>query len=192
MHQSRTLSVGMAVHKDASAVAYGAQAHGAEVTYLGTIGTRQADLDPLVRTLHSQAHHRVFVDEAGPCGYWLYRYLSNTGYHGWVVAPARMPNKAGDRVHTDRRDAVQLARLMRSGALTPVDVPTVADDALRHLPRAREDALHALKAATFRLTAFLLRHDRRSTGRAPWSPAPLRGLAEVVGPTPAPPIVVQA
>jgi transposase len=102
-----------------------------------------------------------------------------------------MPKKAGDRVNTDRRDAVQLARLMRSGDLTPVYVPTVEDEAMRDLTRAREDARRDLKSAQFRLTAVLLRHAIHDTGRATWGPAHLRGLAEVVCPTPAPPIVFQ-
>ena len=92
---------------------------------------------------------------------------------------------------TDRRDAVQLARLMRSGDLTSVDVPTVEDEAIRDLSRAREDAIRDLKAAKFRLQAFLLRHDIRYTGRATWSPAHLRWLSEVVCPTPAQHIVFQ-
>jgi transposase len=102
-----------------------------------------------------------------------------------------IPEKAGDRVQTDRRDAVQLARLMRSGALTPVYVPTADDEAIRDLTRAREDALRDLKAAKFRLKAFLLRHDIHYTGRATWGPAHLRWLAEVVCPTPAQQIVFQ-
>jgi transposase len=108
-----------------------------------------------------------------------------------VVAPSLLPNKAGDRVKTDRRDAMQLARLMRSGDLTPVDVPKVEDEAIRDLTRAREDALRDLKAAKLRLKAFLLRHDIRYTGRATWGPAHLRWLAEIVWPTPAQPIVFQ-
>ena len=191
MHQSSMLYAGMDVHKDSIAVACVAQDHGAEVTYLGTIGTRQADIDHLVRKLQSKAHHLVFVYEAGPCGYGLYRYLSKKGYNCWVVAPSLIPKKAGDRVKTDRRDAVQLARLMRSGDLTPVYVPTVDDEAIRDLTRAREDAINDLKAAKFRLKAFLLRHDIRYTGRATWSPAHLRWLAEVVCPTPAQQIVFQ-
>jgi transposase len=191
MHHSSTLYVGLDVHKDSIAVAYVAQDHGAEVTYLGTIGTRQADIDHLVRKLQSKAQHLVFVYEAGPCGYWLYRYLRKRGYNCWVVAPSLIPKKAGDRVKTDRRDAVQLARLMRSGDLTPVYVPTVDDEAIRDLTRAREDAINDLKAAKFRLKAFLLRHDIRSTGRATWSPAHLRWLSEVVCPTPAQQIVFQ-
>jgi transposase len=65
----------------------------------------------------------------------------------WVVAPAFIPKKAGDRVTTDRRDARQLARRMRSGDLTPVDVPQVDDEASRELRRAREARLRDLKAA---------------------------------------------
>jgi transposase len=74
----------------------------------------------------------------------------------------------------------------------PVDVPKVADDAIRDLCRAREDALRARKAANFRLNAFVRRHDIRSTGRATWSPAPLRWLSEGVCPTPAQQMVFQA
>jgi transposase len=119
MSQSSTLDLGMDIHQDSIAVADVAQDHGAEVTDLGTIGTRQYDMDHLTRKLQSKATQLVFVYEAGPCGYWLYRYLTKTGHRCWVVAPALMPKKAGDRVNTDRRDAVHLARLMRSGDLTP-------------------------------------------------------------------------
>jgi transposase len=191
MNQSSTLYVGLDVHKDSIAVAYVAKDHDAEVIYLGTIGTRQCDIGQLVRKLQSKAPHLVFVYEAGPCGYWLYRYLTQKGQVCWVVAPSLIPKRAGDRVKTDRRDAVQLARLMRSGDLTPVYVPKVEDEAIRDLTRAREDALRDLKAAKFRLKAFLLRHDIRYTGRASWGPAHLRWLAEVVCPTPAQQIVFQ-
>jgi transposase len=191
MRQSSTLYVGLDVHKDSIAVAYVAKDHHAEVVYLGTIGTRQCDIDHLIRKLHSKAQHLIFVYEAGPCGYWLYRYLTQKGHVCWVVAPSLIPKKAGDRVKTDRRDAVQLARLMRSGDLTPVYVPTVEDEAIRDLSRAREDALRDLKAAKFRLKAFLLRQDIRYTGRATWGPAHLRWLSEVVCATPAQQIVFQ-
>jgi transposase len=109
----------------------------------------------------------------------------------WVVAPSLLPKKAGDRVTTDRRDAVQLARLMRSGDLTPGYVPKVEAEAIRDLCRAREETIGDLKAAKFRLTAFLLRHDIRSTGRANWGAAHLRWLAEVGCATPAQHIVCQ-
>jgi transposase len=192
MSQSSTLFIGMDVHKDSIAVAYVAQDHGAEVMYLGAIGTRQCDIDQLIRTMPSKAKHLLFVYEAGPCGDWLYRYLSKKGYDCWVVAPSLIPNKPGDRVKTDRRDAVQLARLARSGDLTAVYVPTVEDEAIRDLTRAREDAISDLKDAQCRLKAFLRRPDIRSVGRATWGPAHLRWLSEVVCPTPAQPIVFQA
>jgi transposase len=109
----------MDVHQESIAVAYVAQNHDVEVIYLGSFGTRHSDIDQLIRKLQSKDKHLIFVYEAGPCGYWLYRYLTKKGYACWVVAPSLIPKKAGDRVKTDRRDAVQLARLMRSGDLTP-------------------------------------------------------------------------
>ena len=154
MHQSSTLYIGLDVHKDSSAAAYVAQEHGAEVIYLGAIGTRQCDIDQRIRKMPSKATHLIFVYEAGPCGYWLYRYLTKKSDDGWVVAPSRIPKKAGDRVKTDRRDAMQLARLARSGDLTVVYVPKVEDEAIRDLTRAREDTLSDLQAAKFRLKAF--------------------------------------
>ena len=103
-----------------------------------------------------------------------------------------MPQKAGDRVHTDRREAVPRARLLRSGDLPPVSVPEVDDAAIRDLSRAREDALGDLQAAKRRRKAVWLRPDLRDTGRATWGPAPRRWLREVGCPPPAPQIVFQA
>jgi transposase len=87
---------------------------------------------------------------------------------------------------------VPLARLARSGDLPVVDVPTVEDEALGDLSRAREDTIRDLQSVKFRLKAFWLRHDIRSTGRATWGPAHLRWLSAVVCPTPAQPIGCQA
>jgi transposase len=192
MSQSSTRFIGMDVHQDSMAVAYVAQDHGAEVTYLGTIGTRQGDIDQLIRKMPSTATHLLFVYEAGPCGSWRSRDLTKTGDDCWVVAPSLIPQTPGDRVTTDRRDAVPLARLARSGDLTAVYVPQVDDDAIRDLTRAREDTSRALQSATCRLQAFWLRHDLRDTGRATWGPAHLRWLSDVVCPTPTQPIVFQA
>ena len=80
MRHSSTLYVGLDVHKDSIAVAYVAKDHDAEVIYLGPIGTRPCDIDQLMRKLHAKATHLVFVYEAGPCGYWLYRDLTQKGY----------------------------------------------------------------------------------------------------------------
>ena len=188
---SRTLYVGLDVHKDSIAVAYAPEDRGAEVVSLGTIGTRQCDIDKLIRKLQSKGAALAFGYEAGPCGYWLYRYLTHKGLTCHVVAPSLIPRRPGDRVKTDRRDAVMLARLMRSGDLTSIYVPRGEDEALRDLSRAREDAMRDLKAAKYRLKAFFLRQDIRYVGRANWTAAHLRWLSEVVCPTAAQQIVFQ-
>ena len=103
-----------------------------------------------------------------------------------------MPKKAGDRVKTHRRDAMQLARLARAGDRTAVSGPKVAEAAMRDLTRAREETLSDCQDAQLRLQAFLLRHAIRSTGQAPGGPAPLRWRSEGVCPPPAPPIVFHA
>jgi transposase len=126
---SKNLYVGLDVHKESIAVAYAPEERGTEVVSLGAIGPRQCDIDKLIRKLQSKGAPLIFVYEAGPCGYWLYRYLTRQGLRCHVVAPSLIPRKPGDRVKTDRRDAVMLARLMRSGDLTSIYVPTVEDEA---------------------------------------------------------------
>lgn len=191
MAHASILFIGLDVHKDSIAVASVGAEREAEVISLGTIGTRQGDIDKLVRKLQAKGGTLHFVYEAGPCGYWLYRYLTKQQLTCWVVAPSCIPKKASDRVKTDRRDAMQLARLLRSGDLTPVYIPSIEDEAIRDVVRAREDVQKDLKAAKVRLKAFLLRHDIRYTGRANWTAAHLRWLANVVCPTPAQQIVFQ-
>jgi transposase len=191
LSQSHTRCIGLDVHKDSLAVAYVAQDHGAEVLSLGVIGTRQGDLDQLLRKRPSKAKHLIFLYEAGPCGSWLDRSLMNKGSACWGVAPSLRPKKPEDRVKTDRRAAMQLARLARSGDLTAVSVPKVEEEAMRDRTRAREDAISACQDAKLRLQAFVLRHDIRSVGRAHGGPAHLRWLSEVVWPTPAQHIVCQ-
>jgi transposase len=93
MHQSSTLYVGLDVHKESIAVAYAAQDHGAEVIYLGTIGTRPCDIDKLIRNMQSKAKHLIFVYEAGPCGYWLYRYLRKKGMSAGWWRPLSCPKR---------------------------------------------------------------------------------------------------
>ena len=161
----------MEVQPESRAGASGATASGAEVVARGRLGTRPWDLDRRLRTRHAQRPPLVWVDAAGPCGSWRAGELTQPGDDGGVVAPALIPTQAGDRVTPARRDAVPWARLRRSGALPPGEVPQVADDAIRDLRRARADALRVLKTAPCRLNAVLLRQERRSTGQAPWRPA---------------------
>jgi transposase len=184
------LFVGLDVHKDSIAVAY-AEDGGSEPVFVGPIGTRQCDLDALVRRLRGKARTLSLAYEAGPCGYGLYRYLTKKRLACVVVAPSLIPRRAGDRVKTDRRDALTLARLLRSGDLVSVYVPRPEDEAIRDLCRAREDAVGCLRDAKYRLKAFLLRQDIRYVGRANWGPAHLRWLAEVVCPSPVQQVVFQ-
>jgi hypothetical protein len=121
---------------------------GTEPIYLGPIGTRQCDIDKMIRQLHTKPPRLRFVYEAGPCGYGLYRYLAKQGLECIVVAPSLIPRKPGDRVKTDRRDAVQLARLMRSGDLNPIYVPNLGDESIRDLCRLREDMMNDLRATS--------------------------------------------
>ncbi len=191
MEQYNTLFIGMDSHKDSISVAYAPDERTAEVIFVGRIGTRNSDIDKLVRRMQSKARELIFVYEAGPCGYSLYRYLTKKGYQCYVVAPSLIPRKSGDRIKTDHRDAIQLARLMRSGDLTSVYVPRSEDEAIRDLSRAREDAIHDLKAAKARLKSFLLRLDIRYDGTANWGKAHLRWLSKITCPTQAQKTVFQ-
>ena len=191
MEEPTTLFVGLDVHKDSIAVAY-AQANCSDPpVFVGSIGTRQGDIDKLIRRLQSKASRLVFAYEAGPCGYVLHRYVSSKGHQCQVIAPSLIPKRPGDKVKTDRRDAIGIARLLRSGDLTSVYVPTVEDEAVRDLCRARDAAGVSLRAAKQRLKSFLLRHGLNYTGRASWSDAHKRYLAKVVCPTPAQQIAYQ-
>lgn len=191
MAQSTPLFVGLDVHKDSIAVAHATGGSPEPPVFVGTIGTRQADLDQLLRRLQSKSQALTLAYEAGPCGYQVHRYVTAKGVTCQVVAPSLIPRKPGDKVKTDRRDALTLARLLRSGDLTAVYVPSVDDEAIRDLCRARDAARLTMKNAKLRLKAFLLRLGLHYVGRADWNAAHRRYLAKVVCPTAAQQIVFQ-
>jgi transposase len=119
------------------AVAVAEGARGGEVRELGNFLNHPHHIRKLIERLAKGGRPLSFCSEAGPCGYGLYRHLSALGHECTVVAPSLIPMKAGDRVKTDRRDAVMLARLHRAGELTAVWVPDDAHEAMRGLdPRA--------------------------------------------------------
>jgi transposase len=191
MKKYSTLYVGMDTEKEKITVAYAPEGRDSGVEYVGPIGTRQKDISGLIRRLKGKADELVFVYEAGPCGYGLYRYITSQGYECHVAAPSLTPRKPGERVKTNRRDAMKLARQMRSGDLTSIYVPSVEDEAIRDLCRGRDDAMRDLKAAKQRLKALLLRLDIRYRGRESWSKAYRRWLTDVRCPTGAQQIVFQ-
>lgn len=134
-----------------------------EVRSLGAIPNRDEAIRRLVKKLGPARRLRICY-EAGPHGYGLYWLLSSIGVHCDVVAPTLVPVKAGDRVKTNRRDALKLARSYRSGDLTPVWVPDAEHEALRDLVRAREVAKKDQLRARHRLGKFLLRRGVRAAG----------------------------
>src|SRR5262245_21315902 len=155
MPQSTPVFVGLDVHKDTISVAYAAGGSTSPPHYVGQIGTRHSDVDKLVRRLKSHSPKLVFAYEAGPCGYALHRYLTGKGLDCRVIAPSLIPKRPGDRVKTDRRDSVEIARLMRSGDLTADYVPSIEDEAIRDVCRARDATRVTQKAAKLRLKSFL-------------------------------------
>jgi len=182
--------VGLDVHKETIAVAV-ADAGGGEVRFVGEIAHTPEAVVKLVRQLRKGGGRVSWCYEAGPCGYGAYRQLMAMGEHCQVVAPSLIPKKPGDRVKNDRRDALSLARLHRAGELTAVWVPDQAQEALRDLTRAREDMKHLQRQARQRLSAFLLRHGRRFTGKSKWTQMYFRWLETVKFEQPVQQIVLQ-
>ena len=163
----RVKFVGLDVHAETIAVAVAEQ--DGEVRSLGVIPNREDSVRKLARKLGAVEELR-FCYEAGPTGYVLYWQLARMGAKCEVVAPTLVPVKSGDRVKTDRRDALKLARNYRAGELTAVWVPDAAHEALRDVVRAREAAKKDQLRARHRLSKFLLRHGRRPPmGVKPWT-----------------------
>jgi transposase len=165
------------VHAETIAVAI-AEPDG-EVRSLGTIANREDSIRKLIRKLGPAENLRACY-EAGPTGFVLYWQLSQLGVACAVIAPTLVPKKPGDRVKTDRRDALKLARSHRSGDLTAVWVPDEDSESLRDLVRQREAAKQDQLRARHRLTKFLLRTGQRPPlGLKAWTERWMRWLAQV-------------
>jgi transposase len=164
--------VGLDVHVDSIAIAV-AEPGRNEPALLTTIAN---DYPALLKRLRRLGNVRCCY-EAGPTGFGLKRALEGDGIDCFVVAPSLVPVRSGDRVKTDRRDAIRLARFFRSGDLTEVHVPSAATEAMRDLERARDDAKRAETVARHQLGKFLLRHGRRFEGKRNWTKPHLRWLA---------------
>jgi transposase len=150
--------VDLDVHKKTVAVALAESEKRGEVREHGEIANTPEALRKLTSKLARAGRELSFCYEAGPCGYGIQRQLTEAGQSCVVVAPSLIPRKPGDRIKTDRRDAVNLAKLHRAGELTAVWVPDEAHEAMRDLVRARLAAVRSLRQARQQLSGFLLRH----------------------------------
>lgn len=193
MNKHSILFIGLDTHKEFNEVAYIEEHRGAQPVHLGRIPSSKVAVQKLVRQFESKYPGATlhFVYEAGPCGYWIYRLITSLGHCCYVVAPSLIPKKPGEKIKTDKRDALKLTKLLKSEDLTPIYVPEPEDEAVRDLSRAREVAMKDLKDAKYQLKALLLRNNINYKGTANWSQKHLRWLTELVLPHPAQHIVLQ-
>lgn len=165
--------IGLDVHKETIAVAIAMPGRG-EPVYRGEMAHQPKVLKRWLERLNDEFGGALllFCYEAGPCGYGLYRQLLEAGHDCQVVAPSLIPKKPGERIKTDRRDALKLARLLRAGDLTAVWVPDTEQEAMRDLTRARDDMKSQERKARQQLNAFVLRHGHHwPRGKARWTSA---------------------
>ena len=183
--------IGLDVHKNSITIAIAEDGRQRDVNFYGVINNDMNQLHKFLRKQISQGAEPRCVYEAGPCGYNIYRSLSKKGIDCVVVAPSLIPKRSGDRIKTDRRDSETLAKLHRAGELTSVYVPSLEDEALRDLVRAREDSVNALKRGKQQLGAFLLRHHIDSPVKSKWCKSYFRWLTGVIMQHPAQQITLQ-
>ena len=193
MYKDTIIFIGLDTHKISTEVAYSRDGREHLEQHFGKIATTKNTITKLARQFQSKFPNATlhFVYEAGPCGYWLYRLLTSLGHCCYVVAPSLIPVKAGDKIKTDKRDALKLARLLKNADLTPIYVPEPEDEAIRDLSRARERAMNDLKNAKLQLKALLLRNNIRYSAPENWSLKHLRWLSELIFPHPSQQIVIQ-
>lgn len=177
MDKAIKVYVGLDVHKDTIALAVAEAGRSAG----RAVGTLPHDVGRLVKALsrYGQPDEVHVVYEAGPTGYGLQRELTRRGYRCEVIAPSMIPRRTGERIKTDRRDSLRLAELSRAGELRAVWIPDAADESIRDLARAREDAVNSRTQARHQLKGFLLRHGVRYGGKSPWTKTFYRWLAKL-------------
>src|SRR6188768_2708354 len=154
-----------------NAVAIADAGRNGEIRYLGEFDNTEVGTRKLVAQLASKHARLTFCYEAGPTGYGLHRLIKTLGHDCIVVAPSLIPSKPGDRVKTNRRDALNLAKLLRAGELTAVWVPDERHEAVRDLVRARGAAVDDLKSKRQQVLSQLLRLGRHYPGKKTWTRA---------------------
>jgi transposase len=160
-----------------NAVAIAEAGRSGEVRFLGEIDNTPTATIKLVRKLAAQYGRLAFCYEAGPTGYGLYRQITGLGHECIVVAPSLIPKKAGDRVKTNRRDALGMFTQFRAGELTAVWVPDPRHEAMRDLTRTRGAAVEDLRRKRQHISSFLLRLGLHYAGKKTWTKTHMRWLA---------------
>ena len=193
--QKSVYYIGLDVHKESVAIAYSKLNSRSEAIYHGTCGGSNPAVEKALRKLAKQLKVK-FQDlnicyEAGPTGFVLGRRLIQLGLDCVLCAPSKTERKLGDKIKTDKRDALKLAQIFKNGDITTVRIPPELDEALRDVCRARTDAVDDLSRGKQRLGAFLLRHGFRYSGSARWSAAHMRYLRELTMPTDAQKVVLE-
>jgi len=178
MQQDSAAFVGLDTSKMTISVALAEDGRHGEVRFLGDIDHTPEAVRRLVTKLAGKYGRLLFCYEAGPTGYGLQRQISALGHDCAVIAPSLIPKRPGERVKTNRRDAITLARLHRAGELTRIWVPDPGHEAVREVVRAREAAMADLRTKRQHLQSFLLRHGGST-------PAPGPGPRSMPGGSPA-------
>lgn len=178
MRQDSKIYVGLDTSKLKISVAVAEAGREGEVRFIGDIDSAPDAVERLVTKLAKRHRELAFCYEAGPTSYGLHRQITRLGHECIVVAPSLIPKRPGERVKTNRRDALTLAKLHRAGELTAVWVPDPGHEAVRELARAREAAMEDLRRTRQHLQSFLLRHGRVFTGHDAWTKAHTRWLCE--------------
>ncbi|XRZ45475.1 IS110 family transposase [Bradyrhizobium ganzhouense] len=174
----REAFVGIDVAKLRNAVAIADAGREGEVRFFGEVDASPTNMRRVIGRIANRFDRVHFCYEAGPTGYGLYRLIRSLGHECTVVAPSLIPRKPGDRVKTNRRDAVSLARLLRAGELTAVWVPDKGHEAMRDLVRARSAAVETLRIHRQQVSAFMLKHGRTYPRKKGWTMRYLRWLQE--------------
>jgi transposase len=193
MNNDTIVFIGMDTHKVFTEIAYTGFERGSSIEHFGKIKTTKPAIVKFAKQMQSKYPKATlhFVYEAGPCGYWVYRLLTSLGHCCYVVAPSLIPKRPGDKIKTDKRDAINLTRLLKNADIEPIYVPEPEDEAIRDLSRARERAMNDLCDSKYQLKALLLRNHINYDGKSNWSMKHLRWLTDMVLPHPAQQIVLQ-
>ena len=191
----KTLYIGLDVHKAETLISILSSDREAEPRHYGTIVTSQHALERAMRRIAKNQQRQLnelhVCYEASGCGFWIARRLLQMGIQCDVIAPSLIPTRSGDRIKTDKRDAMKLAKSLRSNDLVPVNIPDSTDEAIRDLCRARTDAVDDLRRAKTRLLAMLRRLGYNYSGKTHWTEAHKRYLRHLTLPDSAHNIVLE-